>query len=111
MPLTDNQIRNLKPREKSYKVSDFEGLYLLVTPAGSKLWNVKYRLHGKEKKLSLGAYPAISLAQARKLKEEARSLIAQVVDPSEAKQEAKRAKREVQGNTFAKIGRPSSRNK
>lgn len=104
MPLTDNQIRNLKPKEKSYKVSDFEGLFLLVTPAGSKLWNLKYRLFGKEKKLSLGAYPAISLAQARKFKDEARALIAQEIDPSEAKQEAKRAKRESQGNTFAKIG-------
>ncbi|WP_417255066.1 tyrosine-type recombinase/integrase [Celeribacter sp.] len=104
MPLTDNQIRNLKPKEKPYKVSDFEGLFLLVTPAGSKLWNLKYRLFGKEKKLSLGAYPAISLAQARKFKDEARALIAQEIDPSEAKQEAKRAKRESQGNTFAKIG-------
>ncbi len=104
MPLSDVQIRNLKPREKPYKVSDFEGLYLLVTSAGSKLWNVKYRLHGKEKKLSLGAYPAISLAQARKLKEEARAKIAQGTDPSEAKQEAKRETREAQSHTFAKIG-------
>jgi len=104
MPLSDVQIRNLKPREKPYKVSDFEGLYLLVTPAGSKLWNIKYRLHGKEKKLSLGAYPAISLAQARKLKEEARAKIAQGNDPSEAKQAAKRETREAQSNTFAKIG-------
>lgn len=104
MPLTDNQIRNLKPKEKSYKFSDFEGLLLLITPAGSKLWNLKYRLFGKEKKLSLGAYPAVSLAQARKLKDEARALIAQEIDPSEAKQEAKRAKLEVQGNTFQKVG-------
>lgn len=104
MPLSDVQIRNLKPKDKPYKVSDFEGLYLLVTPSGSRLWNLKYRLHGKERKLSLGAYPAISLAQARKLKEDARAKIAQSIDPSEAKQEAKRAQRETQGHTFAKIG-------
>ncbi|MCB4379378.1 tyrosine-type recombinase/integrase [Synechococcus sp. MU1644] len=104
MPLSDVQIRNLKPREKPYKVSDFEGLFLLVTPAGSKLWNVKYRLYGKEKKLSLGAYPAISLAQARKLKEEARAKIALGIDPSEAKQAAKRETREAQSHTFEKIG-------
>ena len=104
MPLSDVQIRNLKPKDKPYKISDFEGLYLLVTPSGSRLWNLKYRLHGKERKLSLGAYPAISLAQARKLKEDARAKIAQSIDPSEAKQEAKRAQRETQGHTFAKIG-------
>ena len=104
MPLTDTKIRNLKPKEKSYKVSDFEGLYLLVTPAGSKLWNLKYRLWGKEKKLSLGAYPAVSLSQARQLKDKARAQLAQDVDPSEAKQEVKRAKREAHGNTFQKIG-------
>ena len=104
MPLSDVRIRNLKPREKPYKVSDFEGLYLLVTPAGSKLWNVKYRLYGKEKKLSLGAYPAISLAQARMLKEEARAKIAQGTDPSEAKQAAKRETREAKSHTFEQIG-------
>jgi hypothetical protein len=75
MALTDTKIRNLKAKTKPYKVSDFEGLYVLVTPAGSKLWNLKYRLDGKERKLSLGAYPAISLAQARSAKEDARSLI------------------------------------
>ena len=56
MPLSDSKIRNLKPKDKSFKVSDFEGLYILVKPNGSKLWNFKYRLHGAEKKLSIGAY-------------------------------------------------------
>ena len=104
MPLSDSQIRNLKPKEKSYKVSDFEGLFLLVAPSGSKLWKLKYRLFGKEKKLSLGAYPAVSLSQARRRKDEARALLAQDIDPSEAKQEAKRSKAEAQGHTFQKIG-------
>lgn len=65
MPLSDIKIRSLKPREKQYKASDFEGLYVLVKPTGSKLWQLKYRHNGKERLLSLGVYPAISLAQAR----------------------------------------------
>ncbi len=66
MPLSDIQVRNLKPREKAYKVSDFEGLFVLVKPNGSKLWQMKYRLFGKERLLSIGVYPDVSLAQARK---------------------------------------------
>lgn len=104
MPLSDVRIRNLKPKVRQYKISDFEGLYVLVKPTGSKLWQMKYRHSGKERLLSLGAYPAVSLADARKLKEAARAMIAKGIDPSEAKQEAKREKREAQGHTFTKIG-------
>ena len=68
MPLSDVQIRNLKPKEKPYKVSDFEGLFVLVKPNGSKLWHFKYRIYGKEKLLLIGAYPEVSLSQARKAK-------------------------------------------
>jgi len=64
MPLTDLKIKNLKPKDKPYKVPDFDGLYVLVNPNGSRLWRVKYRLRGKERLLSLGAYPAITLLQA-----------------------------------------------
>lgn len=103
MALTDAKIRALKPKSKAYKVGDFEGLYVQVTPAGSKLWNVKYRLDGKERKLSLGAYPAISLAQARQAKEKARTLIAQGIDPADAKQQAKRERREIKERTFERI--------
>ncbi|MGO4916549.1 N-6 DNA methylase [Pseudogemmobacter sp. W21_MBD1_M6] len=66
MPLSDIQVRNLKPREKAYKVSDFEGLFVLVKPNGSKLWQFKYRMDGKERLLSIGVYPDVGLAQARK---------------------------------------------
>ncbi len=104
MPLSDSQLRFLKPKEKPYKVFDFEGLYLLVKPSCSKLWQFKYRIHGKERLLSIGQYPDVSLAQARKAKEIARAQVAQGIDPSEAKQEAKAIAREAQGNTFAKIG-------
>ncbi len=104
MPLSDIQIRNLKPRDKAYKVSDFEGLYVLVKVNGSKLWQFKYRLHGKERLLSIGIYPDVTLAQARKAKEEARAKVTTGTDPSEAKQTEKRIKREEAGQTFEKIG-------
>lgn len=71
MPLTDTAIRNAKPLDKPYKLSDAQGLYLLIKPNGSKLWHLKYRFGGKEKKLAFGAYPTVSLASARKLREEA----------------------------------------
>lgn len=104
MPLSDIQVRNLKPRERAYKVSDFEGLFVLVKPNGSKLWQFKYRMDGKERLLSIGVYPEVSLAQARKAKEGARSNIAMGQDPSEAKQEEKRLRLEAKGQTFEKIG-------
>jgi hypothetical protein len=65
MPLTDTKIRALRPREKQFKKSDEKGLYLLVKPNGSKLWQHKIRVAGKEKTLSYGAYPEVSLADAR----------------------------------------------
>jgi hypothetical protein len=65
MPLTDTAIKKAKPGAKPVKLSDGRGLYLLVSPAGSKLWRWKYRFLGKEKVMALGAYPDVSLAQAR----------------------------------------------
>lgn len=67
MALNDTVIKAAKPREKNWKLADEKGLYLLITPAGGKLWRVKFRHHNKEKKLSLGAYPEVGLAKARKL--------------------------------------------
>jgi integrase len=100
MPLTDAAIRNLKPRDKPYKVSDFEGLFLLVKPSGSRLWHQKYRIDGKEKLLAIGSYPEVSLAQARMAREAARALLAAGKDPSEVKQERKREEKERRGLTF-----------
>jgi hypothetical protein len=68
MPLTDVAIRNAKPRDKPYKVGDTLGLFLLVQPSGGKLWRVKYRIDGKEKKLAIGIYPQVGLAEARRSK-------------------------------------------
>lgn len=100
MPLTDATIRNLKPRDKPYKVSGFEGLFLLVKPTGSRLWHQKYRIDGKEKLLAIGSYPEVSLAQARLARDAARALLASGKDPSDVKQERKREEKERRGLTF-----------
>jgi len=104
MPLTDSAIKTAKPREKSYKLSDAQGLYLEITPNGSKLWRLKYRVAGKEKKLAFGAYPAITLSQARQRRDEARQLLAEGTDPSEQKKAAKVAQK-VEGLTFETLAR------
>lgn len=72
MPLSDVACRNAKPREKAYKLSDFDGMYLEILPSGGKYWRMKYRFAGKEKRLAIGVYPEISLAEAREIRDEAR---------------------------------------
>lgn len=100
VPLSVAAIRNLKPREKAYKVSDFDGLFITVKPTRSRLWHFKYRIDGKEKLPSLGIYPAVCLAQARSGRDDARALIANNIDPSEVKKERKREDQERRGITF-----------
>ena len=103
MALTDVAIRNAKPRAKPYKLGDASGLFLLVQPTGGKLWRVKYRVDGKEKKLGIGTYPEVSLSEARKRRDDAREMMAAGKDPSREKQRSKvRAKLEAD-NTFATI--------
>lgn len=80
--LTDTKIRQIKPRERDYKVTDFNGLQLLVRPSGSKLWRFAYRFGGKQKQLALGAYPEVTLAEARERRDAARRLLANGRDPS-----------------------------
>ena len=80
--LTDRQIQAAKPREKPYKVFDTRGLYLLITPDGSKLWRFRYRIEGREKLISLGDSRDVSLKRAREKRDEARSLVADGRDPS-----------------------------
>ncbi|MBB3994745.1 integrase [Sulfitobacter undariae] len=104
MPLSDIKIRNLKTEAKPYKVADFEGLFILVKTSGSKSWRFKYRLGGKEKLFVIGDYPAHSLAQARKARDAAKALLAQGIDPNEAKQEDKRILEAAKGETFIKLG-------
>jgi integrase len=105
MALTDTTIRNAKPRAREYKLSDSGGLYLLVTTAGGKLWRLKFRVDGREKKLAIGAYPAISLGDARKRRDEARELIATGKDPSREKQQAKHRSKVSAANTFGEVAK------
>lgn len=106
MPLTDSAIRTLKPRDKPYKVADEKGLYLLVSPSGGRLWKVKFRTAGGvEKKLSLGAYPDISLKEARDIRDEARSLRAKGIDPAEKKRRDKHVAKVNAANTFGAVAK------
>ncbi len=104
MPISDKKVRNLKPKDKPYKVSDFEGLFVLVKVSGSKSWRFKYRVDGKEKLLVIGDYPAVSLSQARQARDAAKAQLAEGIDPNEAKQEDRRVRLEAKGQTFEKIG-------
>lgn len=82
MPLlSEVKIRASRPREKSYKVWDDRGLFMLVTPTGARLWRFKYRIDGKERLLALGAYPDVPLKGAREKRDEARALVADGIDP------------------------------
>jgi integrase len=108
MPLTDTAARKAAPRDKPYKLADGGGMYLEVMPTGSKYWRLKYRVAGREKRLALGIYPTVSLAQARQRREDARRQLAEGVDPGAARQEAKRAQRKaavVAGDTFEVVAR------
>lgn len=103
MSLTDVAIRNAKPRAKPYKLADSGGLHLFVTPAGGKLWRMKFRVAGKEKLLSFGGWPAVSLASARKERDQAREGLAAGLDPSREKQQAKHRAKVSAANTFGEI--------
>jgi len=103
MPLTDVAIRNAKPRERPYKVGDTLGLFLLVQPSGGKLWRVKYRIDGKEKKLVIGIYPQVGLAEARRRRDAARELVAAGKDPGREKQREKVRSRIQAETTFDAI--------
>src|SRR5690349_5153496 len=81
MPLTDIRIRGLQPTEKPFKISDAGGLHVLVNPSGSKLWRYAYRFEGKQKLLALGAYPDVSLREARRARDEARGFLDGGSDP------------------------------
>lgn len=103
MPLTDTAVRAAKPDAKPRKLADEKGLFLLVQPSGGKLWRLKYRHLGKEKKLSLGRYPDVTLREARERRDEARRVLASGLDPSLEKRAAQRAARQDAANTFSKI--------
>lgn len=103
MPLTNAKLKALKPKAKPYKLADYDGLLILVTPNGSKLWKFKFRINGKEKSLSFGKYPYVSLLQARDMRDAARTNIAQGVDPAALKRERKNSQKAISEHTFAKF--------
>lgn len=105
MPLTDTAIRNAKPGTKPVKMFDESGLFLLVAPSGGKWWRFKYRFGGKEKLLSLGTYPEVSLKEARDKRDEARKQVATGIDPGEHRKAHKAAKAERTGNSFEIVAR------
>lgn len=106
MALSDSAIRALKPKDKAYKVTDEKGLYMLVTPAGGRLWKLKYRTDaGAEKKLSLGAYPEISLKEAREKRDEARSHLANGTDPADKKRRDRHIAKINAINTFSAVAK------
>ncbi|EBD2438057.1 DUF4102 domain-containing protein [Salmonella enterica] len=86
MPLTDTKVKNAKPLDKEYKLTDGFGMFLRITPKGSKYWQMAYRFDGKQKIFSIGVYPTVSLADARQRRDEARRLLAQGIDPNTKKQ-------------------------
>ncbi|ECW0141175.1 tyrosine-type recombinase/integrase [Salmonella enterica] len=100
MKLTARQISTAKPTEKPYKLSDGGGLYLLVNPNGSRYWRMKYRYAGKEKLLSIGVYPDVTLAEARDKRTQAKRILAAGDDPSEVKQAEREAKNLAVNNSF-----------
>lgn len=116
MALTDTAIRSAKAADKPKKLADAKGLYLLVTPAGCKWWRFDYRFGGKRKTLSFGVYPDVPLAGritqdkheikgARDLRDAARELIAQGIDPGENRKAMKAARSDIDANSFEVIGR------
>jgi integrase len=104
VPLSDMKVKTAKSKNKPYKLYDNDGLYLLVTEKGGKWWRFKYRFEGKEKLLSLGTYPEISLSDARRRRDEARKQVAQGIDPSNVRK-AQKLSSTQETETFEVIAR------
>ncbi|AMO70261.1 tyrosine-type recombinase/integrase [Zhongshania aliphaticivorans] len=100
MPLTDTAVKQAKPKEKTYRLSDEKGMYLEVTPKGQKYWRMKYRIGKQEKRLSIGVYPTVSLKKARQIREQARQHLLDGIDPSGLKQARKLTSELASENCF-----------
>lgn len=105
MPLTDAAVRGAKPQEKAVRLFDERGLYVELSPAGGKWWRFKYRFNGKEKRLSLGTYPSVSLKDARDRRDAARRLLAGGIDPGENRKAQKLAGADRAANSFEVVTR------
>lgn len=105
MPLTNATIKAAQPQAKPYKLADEKGMYLEVAPSGGKWWRLKYRIEGKEKRISLGTYPDVGLKEAREKREEARRLLAAGIDPGENRKAQKAAGTGDNLNSFEVVAR------
>jgi integrase len=105
MALTDTQIRKSSPRDKAFRIYDSRGLYLEVSPAGGKWWRWKFRFRGKEKRLSLGVYPDVSLKEARDRRDAVRKLLSDGIDPGENRKAIKLSRAEGAQNSFEVVAR------
>lgn len=103
MPLTFKAIQNIRPSNKATKHTDEKGLFLLVSPSGTKRWHLKYRFDGKEKRIAFGPFPEVSLSDARAKRDEARALLANGIDPSAKRQAERLQQRVAWENTFAAV--------
>lgn len=105
MKLTDTACKAAKPAEKAYKRFDGGGLYLEIMPNGNKLWRLKYRYLGAERRISLGAYPLVTLAEAREERERIKKLLLKDIDPATAKKMKKAELSRNAANTFEAVAR------
>jgi integrase len=105
MPLNDVTCKQAKPKEKAYRLADSKGLYLEVAPSGGKWWRLKYRINGKEKRISLGVYPEVGLKDARDKCDAARKQVADGIDPSVQRKAVKLAGSEKSANSFEVVAR------
>lgn len=103
--LSDIAIRAAKAASKPYRLADEKGLYLEVAPTGGKWWRLKYRFAGKEKRLSLGVYPTVTLRDAREKRDAARKLLANAIDPSVERRIQKASRIERAANSFETVAR------
>lgn len=100
MPITDTAVRQAKPAEKSFTLTDASGLSLFVAPNGTKSWHFRFSWHGSQPRMSLGTYPEISLKEARELRDQARSLVAKGTDPRSHRRKEKKAAADSSVKTF-----------
>lgn len=105
MALTDAKIKAAGAKAKTYRLTDGDGMYLEISPSGSKYWRLKYRINRKEKRLALGVYPAVTLKSAREKRDEARQLVAAGVDPSAMRRRDKRAAQAASENSFEVVAK------
>ena len=103
MPILAQEIRRLRPKSVPFRKTDSKGLYLEVFPNGSKLWRYKFRIAGREKRMALGAWPDISLADARKRRDVARLKVLDGIDPTLERKRKKRQARMNAGNSFKSV--------